>query len=72
VLPFSNGSPWLYVSFQKSNLTFGGVAVAFLMFMNKKKFYMCQAIRKLIGDGRCGKKADFSVAEFEKRMLTSN
>ena len=33
MLPYSNGSPWLIVTCQKSNLTFGGVAVAFLMFM---------------------------------------
>ena len=31
VLPYSNGSPQLIVSNQISNLTFGGVAVAFLM-----------------------------------------
>ena len=30
VLPYSNGSPWLYVTFQKSNSTLVG-AVAFLM-----------------------------------------
>ena len=37
VLAVANGSPWLFVTYQKSNLTLVG-AVAFLMFFYKKNY----------------------------------